>query len=79
MLAVMTHHKHFYYGFGLLLYTIIISFNNVTAQQSVYAIKNVNIIPMTLENKIIRNAILIVGEEHQHGRKNRFIKCKQDA
>lgn len=55
------HYKQFHHAFGLLLFvTIIIGFHYARAQQNIYAIKNVNIIPMTSKNRIIDNATIVI-------------------
>ncbi|MEO6904387.1 MAG: hypothetical protein ABI315_14705 [Bacteroidia bacterium] len=67
--------RHFYY---LLLFSILIFFSRCepskqtptsnsqkgkTLQDEIYAIKNVNIIPMTAENKIIENATVVIKDK----------------
>jgi imidazolonepropionase-like amidohydrolase len=66
-------HRHFYFRF--LLLSILIIFNRCATsryssspdeeiqKEEVYAIKNVNVIPMTTENKIIENASVVVGNK----------------
>ena len=43
------------------LITIFTSISNGEAQRSVYAIQNVNIIPMTEDNKIIEKATILIA------------------
>lgn len=52
------NYTHFCHAFKLLLF--IVSFNNVAARQNTYAIKNVNIIPMTVKNEVIKNATVVI-------------------
>ena len=69
-------YRHFYTLF--LLFSILITFNRCTTsrqsstsslqkeemqQEEIYAIKNVNIIPMTTEDKIIENATVVIKDK----------------
>ena len=64
--------KYRHCNFLFLLFSISVIFNNCTTskqfdynpqKEKIYAIKNVNIIPMTVENKVIENATVVIKEK----------------
>lgn len=55
--------KYSYRVFGMFLLTMVITgLSEAVAQQSVYVIKNVSVIPMTAKDKIIANANVVIAD-----------------